>query len=51
MMDGDRRLTNVLHLMELLHQAALTDDLGPVRAGALARSTADPSTPVARRTP
>jgi exodeoxyribonuclease V beta subunit len=27
--DGERRLTNVLHLMELLHQAAAAGDLGP----------------------
>ena len=45
LMDGDRRLTNVLHLMELLHQAALTDDLGPSGLVRWLGRQRDPSTP------
>jgi exodeoxyribonuclease V beta subunit len=43
--DGERRLTNVLHLMELLHQAALTGDLGPSGLVRWLGRQRDPSTP------
>jgi exodeoxyribonuclease V beta subunit len=43
--DGERRLTNVLHLAELLHRAALADDLGPSGLLRWLSRQRDPSTP------
>jgi exodeoxyribonuclease V beta subunit len=43
--DGERRLTNVLHLSELLHQAAMADDLGPSGLLRWLSRQRDPSTP------
>jgi exodeoxyribonuclease V beta subunit len=43
--DGERRVTNVLHLAELLHQAALAGDLGPSGLLRWLSRQRDPSTP------
>lgn len=44
--DGDRRLTNIRHIVELLHDAWATNDLGPGDVGSwLAREQVVPNTP------
>ncbi len=45
MPDGERRLTNVLHLAELLHRAAVADDLGESGLLRWLARQRDPSTP------
>ena len=43
--DGERRLTNVLHLSELLHQAAAAGNLGPPGLARWLARQRDPSSP------
>ncbi|MCX6978088.1 MAG: hypothetical protein NTX04_09180 [Verrucomicrobia bacterium] len=42
--DGERRLTNLLHLAELLHEAAISQDLGPASLPTWLATQMDPQT-------